>query len=133
MNFQFNRKLVSIFAGFSGVGVITTLISIGAIYLFIEVFQTPLILTYSIIYFSTILLSYFMNSLFVFKSPLELKKGLMYFLIYLSGMLIGVLMLGLLKNILTFEHFILAYIVLPLTMLWNFILSFYLFKSKHIC
>ena len=89
MNLLFSRKIVAIFAGFSGVGVITTVISLGAIYVFLELFQTPLISTYAIIYFLTILLSYFLNSFFVFKSPLNMKKAVGYFLIYLSGMLLG--------------------------------------------
>lgn len=130
---MFNRKVAAIFAGFSGVGVITTLISLAAIYVFLGLFQTPLILTYAIIYFVTILLSYFLNALLVFKSPLAMKKGIKYFLIYLSGMLIGIIVLWLLKKTLSYDAYILAYLVLPITMMWNFVLSFYLFKPIKLC
>jgi putative flippase GtrA len=133
MNFLFSRKIATVFAGFSGVGVVTTLISLGAIYVFLEILQTPLILTYAIIYFLTILLSYFLNSLLVFKSPLAMKKGIKYFLIYLSGMLIGIVVLWLLKKTLSYDAYILAYLVLPVTMMWNFVLSFYLFKPNSLC
>jgi len=133
MNLLFNRKIATIFAGFSGVGVITTLISLVAIYVFLELFQTPLIPTYAIIYFLTILLSYFLNSFFVFKSPLNMKKALGYFLIYLSGMLIGMLVLWILENTLSYDHYILAYFVLPVTMMWNFLLSFKLLKPQSKC
>ena len=130
MNFLFSRKMATIFAGFSGVGVITTLISLAAIYVFLELFQTPLILTYAIIYFLTILLSYFLNSLFVFKSPLNMKKALSYFLIYFGGMIVGIIILWIFKKTIPLEHYILAYLVLPITMLWNFVFSFKLFKNK---
>ena len=133
MNLLFSRKIATIFAGFSGVGVITTLISLVAIYVFLELFQTPLIPTYAIIYFLTILLSYFLNSFFVFKSPLNMKKALGYFLIYLSGMLIGMLVLWILENTLSYDHYILAYFVLPVTMMWNFLLSFKLLKPQSKC
>lgn len=133
MNFLLNRKIATIFAGFSGVGVITTLISLGAIYLFLEILQTPLILTYSIIYFLTILLSYFLNSLFVFKAPLAMEKGIKYFLIYLSGMVIGIVVLWLLDRILDYDSYILAYLVLPVTMMWNFLMSYFLFKPNSSC
>jgi len=133
MNSLFNGKIITIFAGFSGVGVVTTLLSLGAIYVFLEVFRTPLILTYGVIYFLTILLSYFLNSLFVFKSPLKLNKALRYFSIYLSGMLLGMLVLWLLKNTLSFDHYILAYFVLPVTMAWNFLLTLKLFKPQNTC
>ncbi len=133
MNFLVSRRIITIFAGFSGVGVITTLISLAAIYFFLEILKTPLILTYSLIYFFTILLSYFLNSLIVFKSSIEFKKGIMYFIIYLSGMIIGIVVLWLLKKTLPYDAYILAYLVLPVTMLWNFILLFYLFKPKSLC
>lgn len=133
MNILISRKIATIFAGFSGVGVVTTLISLGAIYVFLEIFQTPLILTYAIIYFLTILLSYFLNSLLVFKSPLAMKKGIKYFIIYLSGMVVGILVLWLLKKTVSYDPYILAYLVLPVTMMWNFILSFYLFKPDNLC
>ena len=133
MNFLLNRKIATVFAGFSGVGFITTLISLGAIYLFLEIFQTPLLLSYSIIYFLTILLSYFLNSIFVFKSPLAMEKGIKYFLIYLSGMVIGIVVLWLLDQVLDYEAYILAYLVLPVTMMWNFLMSYFLFKPNNLC
>ena len=133
MNFQFNRKLFSVFAGFSGVGVVTTLLSLGAIYFFIEVLQTPLIYTYAIIYFLTILLSYFLNSFLVFKSTLTSKKAVGYFSIYLSGMILGITVLWIFEATLPFDKYILAYLVLPITMLWNFILVYKLFKNRRSC
>lgn len=133
MNILFSPKIATILAGFSGVGAITTLISLGAIYVFLKILQTPLILTYAIIYFLTILLSYFLNSLLVFKAPLAMKKGIKYFIIYLSGMVIGILVLWLLKKTLSYDSYILAYLVLPVTMTWNFLFSFKLFKPKSTC
>jgi len=43
---------------------------------------------------------------------------------------IGIVVLWLLKKTLSFEPYILAYMVLPVTMMWNFIMSFYLFKPN---
>lgn len=129
MNFQFSRKIVSLFAGFSSVGIITTIISIVAIYFFLEVIGTPLYITYALIYFFTICLSYFLNTIFVFKSSVTWKKATGYFSIYLSGMLIGMMVLWLLEKTLPVENYILAYLVIPVTMTWNFILSFFLFKK----
>ena len=133
MNFLFSRKLISLLAGFSGVGVVTTLLSLGAIYFFIEVLQTPLIFTYVIIYFLTILLSYFLNSYLVFKSPLAQHKAVRYFSIYISGMILGIIVLWIFEATLPFDKYILAYLVLPITMLWNFILVYKLFNNKRSC
>lgn len=133
MSFLNSRKIATIFAGFSGVGVITTLISMGAIYVFLELLQTPLILTYAVIYFITILLSYFLNSLLVFKSPFSMKKVIKYFGIYLSSLILGIIVLWFFKETLPYDPYMLAYLVLPVTMMWNFIFSFKLFKSKKTC
>ncbi len=128
MGFLISRKIATIFAGFSGVGVITTILSLAAIYFFLEVLKTPLILTYSVIYFVTILLSYLLNSYFIFKTPYTYKKAIKYFLIYIGGMLLGILMLWIFEKTLPFDPYILAYLVLPITTLWNFILVYKLFK-----
>ena len=133
MSSLFSKKIVSLFAGFSGVGILTTLISFAGIYIFIELLGTPLLITYCIIYFVTILISYLLNSLIVFDAGLELKKAVKYFMIYLTGMGIGVVVLYFLKEALPYENYILAYLVIPVTMMWNFILSFLLFKQKRVC
>ena len=129
MRFLFSRKKITLFAGFSSVGVITTVISLFAVYFFLEVVESPLYITYALIYFFTICLSYFLNTYFVFKAAVSWKKATGYFSIYLSGMVLGILVLWLLKASLTFENYILAYLVIPVTMTWNFLLSFYLFKT----
>ena len=133
MSSLFSEKIVCLFAGFSGVGILTTVISLAGIYIFIELLGTPLLITYCIIYFVTILISYLLNSLFVFDAGLKLKRAVKYFIIYLSGMGIGVAALFILKKMLPFENYILAYLVIPVTMMWNFILSFLLFKQRRLC
>lgn len=133
MSSLFNRKLISLFAGFSVVGAVTTLFSLGAIYVLLEIFETHLIFTYVFIYIITILLSYILNSYYVFKSSLGKNKAVKYFTIYISGMVIGVIVLWIFEATLPFKEFILAFMVLPITMMWNFVLSLKLFKNKHKC
>lgn len=128
MNSMLSKKVLKIFAGFSVVGGVTTLLSLAALYVFLELFKTALIPTYAIIYFLTILLSYYANSVFVFKSTVEVKKTISYFCIYLSGMVVGMLLLWVFKATIPLDDYLLSYFVLPLTMAWNFLLSFRLFK-----
>ncbi len=127
------RKIIKYFAGFVGVGGIVTLVSLIGIYIFIELFQFPLLITYVGIYSATILLSYLLNSLLVFKSSLNTKKGIKYFGIYLSGLILGVVVLWVFENILPFDDYILAYAVIPITMIWNFVLTYLLFKPSSVC
>lgn len=81
----------------------------------------------------TILLSFLLNSVFVFKSGLSFSNSIKYMIIYISGMLLGVLLLWILKKITPFENYILGYLAIPFTMVWNFSLSYKLFKPVKSC
>jgi putative flippase GtrA len=133
MHFNFKLNFVKLLGGFSLVGLVTTLLSLLLIYIFLKLLQTPLIVTYIGIYLVTILLSFILNSVFVFKSGLSLNNGYKYLAVYISGMLLGSILLWLFKKILPFENYILGYIVLPFTMIWNFALSYKLLKPVKSC
>lgn len=126
------HKLFRKVLGFSSVGVFTTLLSLSLTYVFLELIKTPLIPTYVCIYFSTILISYFMNSRLVFKSGKSFKKLVLYYGVYLSGMLLGVLVLKIYEGCLPFKNYILSYLVIPFTMTWNFILSALVLKNRKV-
>lgn len=127
------KRIIKIFAGFSIVGVLSTLITMGALYIFLEYLKTPLMPTYILIYFASILFSYLLNTRYVFKVKQSYTQVLVYFIIYLSGMLLGAGVLWIFKNTLPYDHFILAYLVIPITMGWNFILSYFLFRKEEKC
>lgn len=128
-----NFIIFKLLGGFSIVGVITTLISLVAIYVFLKVFQTPLIETYIIIYVVSIILSFLLNSLFVFKSSLSFNNGIKYSMVYFSGMMLGTMLLWVFEQILPYENYIIGYLVLPFTMVWNFILSYKILKPIQKC
>ncbi len=133
MLLKFNKHIFKLLGGFSVIGLITTLLSLLMIFVFLKIVQTPLIITYVCIYTASILLSFILNSVFVFKSNLSVKNGLKYFLIYFSGMLLGTLLLWVFKKIIPLENYILGYLVLPFTMVWNFSFSFILLKPEKSC
>ena len=133
MRINLNKNLIQLLGGFSVVGLITTILSLALIYILLKLMHTPLIVTYIGIYASTILLSFFLNSVFVFRSGLSFGNISKYFLIYLSGMFFGTLLLWLFKKALPVENYILGYAVLPFTMMWNFAFSFKLLKPVKTC
>jgi putative flippase GtrA len=133
MLLKFNKHIFKLLGGFSVIGLITTLLSLLMIFVFLKIVQTPLIITYVCIYTASILLSFILNSVFVFKSNISVKNGLKYFLIYFSGMLLGTLLLWVFKKIIPLENYILGYLVLPFTMVWNFSFSFILLKPEKSC
>jgi putative flippase GtrA len=133
MRINSNKNLIQLLGGFSVVGLFTTILSLALIYILLKLMHTPLIITYIGIYASTILLSFLLNSLFVFKSGLSFDNIFKYFLIYLSGMLFGTLLLWLFKKALPVENYILGYAVLPFTMMWNFSFSIKLLKPVKTC
>lgn len=126
---NFNNRLLKILSGFTIVGIVTTIISIVLIYLFLKVLHSNLFITYTLIYAGTIFLSYFLNTIFVFKHSFAWSKAYKYGVIYVSSMIFGIGILWFFKKVLPFENYILVYLVLPFTFLWNFILSLKLFKD----
>jgi len=125
---NFILKTLRLFGSFSIVGLITTLISMGLLFVFYEYYQTPLIITYILIYIITILLSFLLNSFFVFKTKLSFRNSVVYVGVYGSGMIIGSLLLWLFKNLLPFDNWIISYLTLPFTFIWNFFLAYKFLK-----
>lgn len=111
------------FQKFASIGVICTGISLSAQTILLKFFQTPLILTYVSVYLCVVLLSYVLNSHFTFKSSLTLKKMFLYYLIYLTSMLLGVVLLKIFRAVLPFENWVLPFLIIPFTMVWNFIFA----------
>ncbi len=115
------KKRITIFAGFSIVGVIATLVSMLLIFVCNELLGWNSIVSYLISYGLSILLSYILNVRFVWRKGYSFKALIHYFGIYLASMVIGAVLLWLLE--LCFAETnktLLSYCVIPITMLWNY-------------
>lgn len=121
LSIALDRKL-SRFAGFSVVGIIVTLLSCLLIYVFVGIFQLNVYTSYLVIYFATILLSYYLNGRFVFNVGLSSSDFVRYLFVYVSGMMIGVLCIWVYTKVIPLPHWILAYLAIPVTVMWNFLL-----------
>lgn len=127
------NKIIKRFIGFSSVGVVSTLTSMLLTFILIKIIGLSSFLTYFISYVSTIFLSYYLNSRLVFKSTKSTKNLIQYFIIYLLSFLIGMGTLYVYHLILPFDELILNYMVIPITLLWNFAFSTRIFtKKQHI-
>jgi len=115
--------LVKKVLSFSLVGALMTVITLAISVYFLKVQKTPLIPTYIIVYGSSIAVSYLLNSYFTFRSKVKKSRLLIYFFIYLSAMCIGILLLSIYSRIFNFENWIYPFMVIPVTMSYNFILS----------
>jgi putative flippase GtrA len=117
-------------AGFSIVGVISTLCSMLLMYLFHEVFHWHYQVSYVCSYVIPLFLSFILNSAFVFKSHKSTRNLLVYFGIYLSSMLTGMMLLAVFRASIPLNETLLSYMTLPVTMAQNFSLSHILLKKK---
>lgn len=107
--------------GFSTVGVAVTLFSFFLIIFFNESVKFNVYLSYVLSYTLSILLSYFLNSKFVFKSNFSFKSLFLFFAVYFLSMVLGLLILKLYNFILPdWNKSILTYMVLPFTLIFNF-------------
>jgi len=125
-------KNINEFIKFSLVGVFVTIISLILMYIFLEFLNTPLILTYILLYGSTIFLSYYLNTKFTFKAKQDRKSILKYYGIYLFTLALGSLCIYILRQLLPYKNWIIAFMVVPFTMIINFILSSLILKKNRL-
>lgn len=129
MQFKLTKKLGRKMVGFSKVGVVVTLMSMTLTYVLLKIIGTPLIPTYVLLYLTMILFSYLLNSTYVFKAKKGANTLFQYYLAYGFSMCLGVVLLSIFREILPFENWILAYMVIPFTMTSNFLLASFIFKG----
>lgn len=122
------RKVV----GFSFVGVISTLVSMALIYVMNEWLHWNPYVSYVISYVLSILLSYILNMLKVFSSRFSWKDLGLYYLTYLSSMVLGMLVLRFYEWLLPlWNATLLSYMVIPITMVYNYFFVNKLAKSRQ--
>ena len=124
------KELVHTFSKFTVVGGFMAVLSMSANYLFLEVLHTPLLITYAVNYLVTIFISYHLNRTYTFKSGYSFKSMAQYYLVYASGLLLGMLLLWVFRMILPFGNWILTLCVLPFTTMSNFLLSRLVFSNN---
>lgn len=115
------KKLISTISGFSVVGVVVTLVSMLLIFVFNEILCWNSIVSYLISYTLSILLSYFLNTVCVWKKDASMVDLFHYFGIYIASMVIGAVLLWVLELVSpSANKTILSYFVIPFTMIWNY-------------
>jgi putative flippase GtrA len=108
---------------FSLIGGIMTVFSLTINVLLLRYFHTPLILTYIFVYFSTISISYLLNSRYTFNSKISVRKTLIFFSIYIFSMLLGTLLYAIIPLIIKIPDWYYPFLVLPFTAASNFMLN----------
>ena len=122
-------RLVRRFMGFSFVGIASTLVSLLMFYSGVEWLHCGAVKVYVVSYVVTILGSYIANSLFVFHVKLCITECLKYFCIYGSGMVVGAMLLRVLESVLpNIRPSLLGITIMPITIMWNFILVNYIME-----
>ncbi len=119
-------------AGFGIIGVFSTVLSMVLMYLFHNLLQWHYQVSYVIAYIIPLSLSFVLNSIFVFKSHKSTRNLVVFFSIYLSSMVSGMLLMALFKRFIPLDETWLSYMTLPFTMAQNFSLSHLCLKKKSI-
>ena len=125
------KKLLLKLLGFCGVGGAMTLLSMLLIVLTNEIFGWHPQVSYAFAYMLTLLLSYVLNTRLVFHVPRSLKKLFGYCVAYLSGMILGMVLLKMLTQFCSGTNAtLLSYVVIPITLAWNFYFVDKILNSK---
>ena len=109
------------FKRFLGIGIINT---IFAYIIFIVLLQfLNYNISYTISFIATIVLSYFLNSKYVFKQTLSINKFLKFPLVYIVQYLFGIVVLNILNMYMNTSNYINMFIVTIISVPLTFILS----------
>jgi len=117
------NQLAIQFSKFAGVGAICAGFSLSANFILLKYLATPLVPTYVSIYLISIFLSFTLNSHFTYKSERTTSNLIAYYLIYMTSMVLGVLLLQLYDWLFDFENWVYPFLVTPFTMIWNFLVA----------
>jgi len=115
---------------FGGVGAFVTIASMISSFFWLKVVGTPLYITYFFNYSFFILVSYTLNRRITFNSRFSFRSLILYYLVYLTGMLLGILLLYLFKNLITCENWVYYFMVVPFTLVNNYVWSSIVFHKK---
>lgn len=120
---------ISQFVKFGGVGAFVTILSVISSFYWLKMIETPLYITYFLNYSVFILVSYALNRWFTFRARFNMISLLLYYLVYLSGILLGLFLMFILRKLVNLENWIYAFMVVPFTMTTNYILSTLVFRK----
>jgi len=113
---------------FMGVGMIMLIYSITAFYFAFEVLDLPLYSTYTVLYLIAIFISYILNSKFTFNKKISVKAGVKYYVAYLIGLALGLVLLRLSQELFDTTKFIhILIILIPRTLLTYLLVKFFIF------
>lgn len=120
LNKEFLKFLIS-----GGINTLATYL----MYLFLLLFYNYS-LSYSVSYIAGIFLSYYLNSVFVFKEKISFRKFLKFPIVYLVQYIVNMLMLYVLVEYAQFNVQIVPLVAMIITVPITFILSKMIIKSK---
>lgn len=86
---------------------------------------------YTIEYVTGIAISYYLNSRFVFRQPLQWKKAFQFPLVYVAQYLAGLVLLSLLVELVHIKQEFAPVLVIAATVPLTFILSRLIIKGRH--
>lgn len=118
--------------GFIQVGLLTTITSAGVLYVLLEMLKWQVYFSYTLIYLLSIFISYLLNAKLVFKKAFSWFHLVAFYLTYLSGMLIGLIVISLLKSQFNYSDFVNSCLVLPITIIWNYVFASIIFARLRV-
>lgn len=121
---MFNKEITSQFLKYGIVGLLNFILTVSLFYYLLKVVQLNYHISFTIIWIISILFTYIINFLWVFKpeDKIEFKKRFpKYFLVYFLSYLVNILLLNYLVSNFSFDPFYIQFVIIPLVILINFL------------
>jgi len=107
------------------VSIISTFYGVIAHYILLNIFLLPLYPVHICVYTGGGIISYVLNSKFTFDEKLSTRTAVRYLVMYLMGLIFGLVLLYVLNLILPYSDFVLVLIVIPI----RFFITFFLIRT----
>lgn len=123
------NALISQLIKYGLVSIVMLFLSLVTFYITFEIFDFPLYITYVIVYFCAIYVSYLLNSKFTFGKKYSKNSALKYYLVYIIGLVIGLFLIYLVNQYLhQTKFFTIILIIIPRSLLTFILSKFFVFN-----
>jgi putative flippase GtrA len=129
LSMKFTNLNIKEYAGFMMVGAVNTGVTYGMYAAFL-LLLLPYKVSYSLAYIGGIIISYYLNSQFVFKEPVTLVKFLKYPVVYVVQYGLGIIILYVCIDIWSVSKWLAPIVVIVISLPVTFVISKLIIKGQ---
>lgn len=129
---QFNKEGLIRLIKFGSIGGFITIFGIIGYYICLEIYNFSIYPTFIVLNIIAVIFSYLLNTKFTFRKKRNLHDSIRYYIIYLTGIAIGLGLIYLIENNTSLKPFFIVLLIIPIRVFITYLMvsKFVFSKSK---